>query len=507
MKFATLFVLFALLIPFGFGQESCDFLPLEIGNPSPLDQVVDDASPLRSIQDYWAIYEVSDSMRENYADGEPWNFDAEELLFYQYRLGHLPLDMMEKWYRSQEELVEFDTYNHAVMSEHRFELFLLQGTLTSVKCYEIPSDVAERFQIARYYQCSVTLDGGRKVELFSNHVPRKFQKDGEITGSDAPARVSALAIVMKKGVGNSYYLLADHLSWYPPTPLGKLGMDYACFDDLDRTPLPEGAKRSANRDLRLGYHNRECFYQLMHTVVRITPDELKNVIQTYRKTAPPEAFREGTKYSSVVPLFERPATVRGEFFHLKGVARRIVAVRVEEPDIHSRFGIDHYYEIYLFTDDAPEVPIVILVPELPEGVKPGNEGCYVELSIPAFFFNTWAYKSISKDGKDCTRLVPLLMGTVPRHIPVPQTPNTFWFQMAGLTLFLVLISIAVVFYFLNIRGNRDFQKKVSRHIHGLEEGEKLDGEQWDTTSVPDFNRWAEEQRADEKRAEEPSEQS
>src|SRR5690606_3536601 len=77
---------------------------------------------------------------------------------------------------------------------------------------------------------------------------------------------------------------------------------------------------------------------------------------------------------SVYPLFNLADEQHGQLVLLQGVARRAIRVEVANPrdpesnrDIITRFGIDHYYEVAIFTKDSADNPIIVCVRELPPG--------------------------------------------------------------------------------------------------------------------------------------------
>ena len=72
-------------------------------------------------------------------------------------------------------------------------------------------------------------------------------------------------------------------------------------------------------------------------------------------------------------------------------------ILVNDPDIVARFGIDHYYQVSLFTDDSYDKhwnpqPLTFCLRELPEGMPYGNLPRYGEtVRMAGFFFKTWSY--------------------------------------------------------------------------------------------------------------------
>lgn len=475
----------------------------------------DEIPSLDTIQDYWRLYEVSDSFRNRYVDGEVWLPDEDALFFFYHLKNRIRLELLESWALPDTALAELDTLTEtSALNARRFDAFWVSGKLLSAEKTELEERIAFRYDVDSYYTCRLILDDGRKATLFCHTIPRAFQKQGVLTGEEKTApKVGVIALFMKKGQVSenvkipknaenaenvekpeemaSLFLLGNRLAWYPDTLLGNAGMDYGLFDDLDRTELPPEALRSASADTRLSLRNRECFYQLMNTVFRMPPEKLQKIVADVQENAPDEHFEQlglpepkikngkrPTRYSSVAPLFNQPVKERGNFFFVKGIARRIVAIRVEDSDINNRFGITHYYEIFMFPDETPQSPIVVLTPELPPGVQPGSDmGYYVELAVPAFFFNTWGYiKGENEEGKPIRRLAPLLIGGVPKQtVSTVYTPDLKWFYVIGISVFGGMFVFSTIFYILSSRSDQEYSRNRQR-MYALPEGSRFENE-------------------------------
>jgi hypothetical protein len=165
--------------------------------------------------------------------------------------------------------------------------------------------------------------------------------------------------------------------------LGQLGLD------IDR--LTELVHRS-----KMTGEDRECFYQALTAVRLAEPDQLARLGRT--------DFEIGR-------LIRTPELAGGELYTLHGLARRAIEIRVEDRDIQTRFGIDHYYEIEVFLPlerqvrfvdpDEPkdqegklftDYPFVVCVPELPTGMEMGDD-IRVPVTFSAFFLKLWAYET------------------------------------------------------------------------------------------------------------------
>ncbi|MDO4576056.1 MAG: hypothetical protein Q4D98_12680 [Planctomycetia bacterium] len=472
-------------------------VPVSVASPEPTEVPETNETtqplppPLESMRDYWDMYDVSPSTRTSFTDGTAWNEAEENILFFQYQMKVFRLELLDRWCQPESALASLDALSGEELAQRRFDAYRVDGTLEKVAFTPFPEDVAGRYQLRGYYLCELRLTDGREIHLICNRVPRAFA-DG-IDVAKGPYSVGAQAIFIKKGEGNRLYLLADRLAWYPDTVLGRLGMDYGRFDDLDSKPLAPTDTRSRSRDLKLTLQNRECFYQLMYTVGRVPPEEWKKILSDARKNDPKERFEKGTGYHTVAPLFTRPVGERGNFFFLRGTARQIVPIHVEDDDVISRLGISQYYEIFLYTQDSQDNPIVVLTRQLPKEIKPGSgPGYRVDITVPAFFFNTWGYRGVDDKGKPVVRLAPLLMGGRPSLLPPPKPLDLFWFNLLACVVFTFLFVLGISSYFLFTREDRAFRKiRLERQTAGVSlDATSLENVETDAVET-DFTHWGE----------------
>ena len=105
---------------------------------------------------------------------------------------------------------------------------------------------------------------------------------------------------------------------------------------------------------------QQRFYQMLAAVGRAKPGQLRRAARERLRQADPKkkwTDRFGIECFSVVPLFREPEAERGQLVTLQGTARRVRRIPVGNPDIVERFGIDHYFNIYMFTEDGGDNPI------------------------------------------------------------------------------------------------------------------------------------------------------
>ncbi len=445
----------------------------------------------RSARHFLDFLGVSTSDFGDLVDGKPWQETEErllhKLLFHLAR--HIDWGDLERWaVRS----ADWDSVLRQVES-FRGEVFLVEGMVRSAVAIDLAPEVAARLGFRQFFRaviepvesscdhgpaaaegdlresnsCSKSVGGalaspeerrqsareeeeqalqhGRDVRfsIFALDLPKAW-----LGAENLRERGAALALFTKIGEKfankTTVYLVAKRMAWYPESVLGRLRMDVGLFDLLDR-PLPPEAVREVAAPaevarFRLGPHNRECFYQLLAAVGRARPGQLLREAQS-------ELRRQGRDRSSVVPLFNEPASQRGQLVLLTGTAREVLRVDVSDQDVRERFGISHYYQIHLFTEDSQGNPLVVCVRELPRDMPVGSGPDYAEtLMVAGFFFNTWAYRRQAENSagseKYVWQLAPLIIARDVVWLPRPRGGAGPWVTLLA-TLVMVIVLVAI----------------------------------------------------------------
>ena len=288
----------------------------------------------------------------------------------------------------------------------RGRLWQVRGRLKAAVAEELTTEQLERIYAEidelpptdvrrKMYRCEVALDGGGPTAIvYSLRLPKA------LVGKAKLDEAVSLQGVELKNAGTEAapqpIFATRHLSWYPDTPLGKLGMDYALYDDV---------RREAH-DLKF---ERECFYQLLNAMKKV------DFAQLLEQTEQPRP-------ASVVPLFNDPETMTGKLIQLDGSARRAVAVVVEDADIVERFGIKRYFEVAIFTSDSQNNPLLFNVLELPPGF-PEGDSINERVQIPGTYLTGFYYRRDQlpnekiADEKAPLQKAPLLLGKSLVHLP------------------------------------------------------------------------------------------
>ena len=359
-----------------------------------------------------AVYGISGDELASFADGQP--MDASErqtLIRILFRIPQFPQYQLESWAShgvSRGELA-------ASPETHRTRAIRLRGRVRSVAREPMLRDLALGFGFDAYYRVHVETEEGGACIVYTRAIPEGWQQT-DPTGT--PVQTTALFLkTAEVGQRAALTLVASHLAWFPEQAdlpaglsanqvfLAQRGMDLGLFDPV----------RKRNR-MEVGSEDRECFYQLMAVVDRITADE-------FASRAPDEF--------ELARLLQEPDQQHGQIQQVKGTARRITRVVVEDRDVQQRLGIDHYFQIDMFVPLGNQVvrlgradegetptfsntyPVTVCVRTLPDELSVGQQR--QEMRIPAVFFKLWAYRSQFVSSYDTRQLQisPMLIGAQP----------------------------------------------------------------------------------------------
>ena len=221
--------------------------------------------------------------------------------------------------------------------------------------------------------------------LWTASVPKGWGADG---AAGIGQKCAGLGVFFEKFAHPVVAL--SRLGWLDaPTPLGKMGFDVSLLDGVrahavgELSSLPDGdERRKILRNFRLTPDDRYPFYGLLAEAARAA-----------RTPIPP-----GVDPPGAVDLFNRPASFQGVPVTLTGHVRRVQPVLISDREIVSLYGIDHYYELYLFTNESQDYPILFCTAELPTAhdgrpVPVGSGSGYrEEVSLTGFLYKPWAYR-------------------------------------------------------------------------------------------------------------------
>ena len=443
---------------------------------------------------------IDDQQLDGFADGRPLGdaeFDTLHRILY-WMVRDFPVFDVEGWARAD--------WSVAGLAENpdagRGQIYAFSGRVTLAEARPLDDKDAKRFETKRYYRCELLLEDGQPAVVFTRDVPKAWSKNEPI---DEP--VGAFGLFLKFGPKKDGrpipVFAAARIAWYPDTLLGNLGMDAGLLESVvNGSGLGARRKRkklvgiTEEEEIARARREREAFYAVLATVGRIKPGQLRRQAGELLERAPPERKTADGKEFSVVSLFNQPKQQRGRLFVLEGVARSVTRVPVDDPDIVARFGINHYYEIAVFTGDSQDNPIFFCVRDLPEGMPTGDRPEFAErVRVAGFFFKTWAYKmevpgSVSETqwaDLNPGHLAPLLIGRRPFwYRPGASAANPWIGAIAGGLFVLALLGVWVALWRYG-RGDKEFHDRTIAKTHALESGISLNEIGLNADGSPDFS--------------------
>lgn len=403
-------------------------------------------------------FDIGASQLENFFSGQPLTPSEEDVLIkILYRFPRLGLDNLQRW---RQQKFAFDQLA-AAPADHRGQIFHLKGRAQRVERKALLAEQKELFEFDHYYLVSLALDDSPYLaQIATRKIPQAWPINVQF---DEPTAADALYLKLGDESHDPPVLIfaAGSLGWYPDhsresdhigpahLALAKLGLDLSLWDDI-RT----------SSDHALTANDREAFYQLLHVLGHSDSANLK-----------PEASS-----LNLVALLEKPQTHFADIMPVEGVARRVMRIAVNDADIKSRFGIDHYYEIDLFLSlgDASlrfhdpqkdkaktgptyrnSFPATLIARELPAGLAEG-ENVHQRIRADGVFFKTWAYRSSYTGQFNQLQPAPLFITRRPQI--VATTSNANWLTgtlvTAAFTLGLAVILILTFVYSRSDRASR-----------------------------------------------------
>ncbi|MDR0522451.1 MAG: hypothetical protein LBH00_11450 [Planctomycetaceae bacterium] len=264
--------------------------------------------------------------------------------------------------------------------------------------------------------------GYREAVIFTPVIPNGWSVGQPMRESTAAAGVYL------KTYQNVPIFAAPAMQWFPNTWLGRIGFDAAAFDRVPVYRVTERDQHDAEsnrRAFKLTEFDSEPFYGLLRAVSAMPAGRLEQEAKRQQAESP----------VSVTELFNNPRETRGKAVLLHGTAKRIIRTAVTDDEVQWLFGIDFYYQIYLFTAESQGNPIVVCVRSLPDGLQPGDSPDFAEqITVAAVPYKLWIFET-----KKQPHYAPLLIGREPVWHPKPVMPKPPSSAAAvSLTLFLTL---------------------------------------------------------------------
>jgi hypothetical protein len=413
---------------------------------------------------------------------------------------------------------------------HRGEIVRFTARAVKFERHDLTSEQAVRFEMPAYYTCRVEIaDGGGNAVVITRQLPRSWT---QIQPLAEPVSVSGMFMKQLPAGGDDdaqdnpeNLFVAKRVEWHPTTSrepaislgmsiLGSLGMDVGLLDQVrSHGPLDTGiaADRPRFND------EREAFYQMLvaagkigaNQLIRIAKGnlgtiraqwerELRETRDLKRQALAHEVIKraEAGLYSFALLFFDGKRQI-GQPAVFDGIARRVVrvdsSVRADNgspSDVARRFGIDHYYEMQVFTDDSQNYPLVCCVREVPAGLSMGDD-LHVPVRVAGFFFKDWRYTTRGTRDLETGELLPgegkqqhapLLIGRAPVLLKIEDERGMARLVGGGLFL-LALGGIWAAAWWLS-RGDRRYAERRRESAHSLPPGQSLNDLNVPVADVP-----------------------
>ena len=285
------------------------------------------------------------------------------------------------------------------------DVFYALGRILNLESIEINEAEKERLGAENFARALVKLDDGQIVALYAPAIPSFrapapfFDKTPRPNAENAPKGERVGCIAVKFGrerldsdrAQDAPALLAPRIEWFPDdAPLARAGLDLAAFDRAPVYPVDALAKekdperrKAIARAMRWSENDRRPFYGALAAVKR--------------DSSHPVAFDPKTAQRDLIELFNHPERCRGRRFAIKGWARRVNLVVVNDEDAVAETGVERYYQILIFTNESQGRPLVLCVNDLPDGLNVGGgEKFRRNLEFSGVFYKTWAFQSSEK---------------------------------------------------------------------------------------------------------------
>ncbi len=411
------------------------------------------------------LFEVGGISNDQIAElrsAEPWNSSCNETLrrmLFRIQKDVRPSDL-ERWSLGEVDLGRLAEDPGA----YALAVFRLKGRVLLAEPYRLSAKEGDEGDLTSIWRCRMELDRQPKgIDVFTARVPKAW-KTGEPIDEPSEAWAFFVKASTQEEGRPAACFLAGRMAWYPPTYLGRLGMDVGLLDDVDVEPPPSKAADGSTAEVdwesrQLTERDHECFYRMLKAAGTAKDGQIEG-------WAREELAKTGGERFSVVPLFNSPQNQKGRLVELKGSARRIIPVRVSEADVNKRLGITQYYQVYLFTEDSQDNPIVFCLHQLPAGLPTGDGPDYVEdVSIAGFFFKTWSYRisAGSENGRPQRQLAPLLIGKTAVWYPARPAARLNATEKLVATVVVLLVLGATWWMVRRFRrGDREYADRMRR---------------------------------------------
>lgn len=318
-------------------------------------------APPATLGDYLATWKIDRAGRRPLEEPGPWTTAKQQAAVRVLaRLARLPANRLAAW---SADAVAVGTLPADDRVQDR--LVRAAGKATFVASLALEPDEADVAGRRQIDVVRLVADDGTALDVFADRVPATwprgtaFSEPAAVVGLPLAAGASPPAALADGAGGPAALLLAaPGVSWFPATPLGELGVDYALFDSV-----VDGQKLVAG--------DTEAFYAVLAAAGRATDQAIESA------AGPP---------GDIVPLIDPGQDWfrkhRGDPVTVEGVARRATRIAVDDPQRRAALGTDHYWELFVFVPTPlikvndrlqEDFPVVCCVRSLPPGMPSGQQ--------------------------------------------------------------------------------------------------------------------------------------
>jgi hypothetical protein len=418
----------------------------------------DDASAA-DVASFLTLREIDRSARSAIEAATEWNEAADAVVVKVLERLAAPAGLVSAW-REAASRVPAAGEPVAVADE----LLGIRGRAIFVAPRSLSDELARLFGRPAYDIVRIVDERGLVVDVLTPAAPREWPRWQTIDQPAGGLGLPLSAVVAPQPTGApatasswpagaaGLVLAADHVAWYPDTPLGRGGMDYGLFDGVS-----DGKKLVAG--------DTAPFFAMLAAV---------------GKTDSTTIAEAAGGASDVMPLID-PArkwfpSHRGDPVVIDGTVLRARKVPVDEAFRRRELGLDHYWELFVFVETPllevdghlqNSYPIVCCVRELPPGM-PTGERINERVRVPGFGFKRYAYvfempREAPQDGGAAEperRQTTLVIGPRAIWTPLPAAAGNRSFQiLVGLA---AVAALAAMFGLGILSGSRSSTRSIRR---------------------------------------------
>jgi hypothetical protein len=418
-------------------QAGADKLPwqkTESKRPAPL------LHPISGPRELLGKFGIGDSQWAGFFSGQPLSAAEEEVLVRVLSLyPRFGQENVEAW---AVRGVSWDQLA-AAGEEHRAKIFRLTGRVQRVTKIDLPAEVAARYEIDHYHQARMRIDDAPYVAIvYCVDLPAAWKLDADL---NEPASAWPLFLKVGDAAEDPPVLLfaAQRIAWHPDRPQAELNIDQAHVA-LARLGVDIGRFQEVGQGEEAGISaaEREPFYQIL---AALGDERAAGVLK------PRADFDMGR-------LLQKPEAHQAQVLPVRGVARRVARIDVDDGDIRQRFQIDHYYEVDLTVPLTRTIslradpkkkegalvyensfPATICVRELPPGLSVGDNLRKL-VEADALFFKVWHYHSAYTASAQLPQPAPLFLARQVRL--VKEEPPSHWISdvLVGTAMVLAIVT-------------------------------------------------------------------